>query len=111
MHDLAERALEALMHSTRAIEAAIAGEDPVALATALDARVESVECLRQNRGSLPPEARAAMRSIADGDASLEARAVAALSETESELSRLRRALTSLHAFTPEQAPRFVSRRA
>lgn len=114
MADILQRAVEALVRSTRVLGEAVSREDPVALATALDVRIEAVEWLQAYRGELPPEVRELLASIARADACLEKKARASLREVAHELSQLRTARGSLGRIAntnQEPPPRFVSRRA
>lgn len=112
MADDVAPALDALIRSSDALGDAVASADPVALATALDARREAVEWLMAHRDALSPEVRAAMAKVAERDASLAERATESLGEVRAELAELRRAHGSLRALARDETPpRFVSRRA
>jgi len=106
------RALDALERSTRALGDAVSERDPVALATALDTRVEAVEWLRSQAGPLPDEAAELMARVARDDEALEARAQESLATLREELAQLRTARESLRSLgAAPTRPRFVSRRA
>ncbi len=105
--------LAALMRSTEAIERALESGDEVSLATALDARRESFEALREQRGTpLSAKCRDSFARVAEADARIVARATALRDLVRAELLELRdtrRHLRSLESGAVEA--RFVNRHA